>query len=377
MNRSFALIAALAWCGCPKEAGEDIDPKVKADGHYLQGQAAFLKGDFAEAHKEFAEVKALHPTDPRLPAAEGEVYLSEVKGPEAIAAFAAATKIDPKRGTTWSRLGYLYSVKGEKEKARVAVDKALAANAKDFNALETLAELQIGDGKLDDAVKSLVSASDVAPAGTGAEFVLRAAAELKKANRGPDAIAVLEGAVKKGLHSAALSNELGEQLVAASRFEDAVTAYTDAAKADPKDPTLWELVAEVQLKLGKTQDAEASFRSSLQVQDRGVVHVALARMCQAKKDDACVKAELDRALEKSTGEELRETVELGELLASVGRKKDALALFRSLSEESEQKGNVDLHLRTARLAKDLKDEVTVKAACTRALSGGQTGLKCP
>ena len=72
-----------------------------------------------------------------------------------------------------------------------------------------------------------------------------------------------------------------------------------------------------------------------------------------------------------------ESMELGELLASFGRKKDALDLLRSVSEESEQKGNTELHLRTARLAKELKDEVTVRAACMRALSTGQAGLKCP
>jgi hypothetical protein len=34
-------------------------------------------------------------------------------------------------------------------------------------------------------------------------------------------------------------------------------------------------------------------------------------------------------------------------------------------------------VRTARLARELKDEVTEKAACTRALSNGQAGIKCP
>lgn len=379
MKRSLALVAvALVFVGCPKnkeEGGEDVDPKMKADGHYLQGQAAFLKGDFAKAHEEYARVKELNPADPRLPAAEGEVFLSEAKLPEATAAFEAATKLDPKRGTNWSRLGYLYSIKSEKEKAHAALDKALAANAKDFNALDTLADLQFGEGKLDDGVKSLVQASEVAP--EGADYVLRAAAELEKAKRSEDALALLEAATKRGLKSAALSNELGDRYVAASRLEEAVAAYSAAAALDPKDPSLWELAAEVQLKLGKVQEAETSFRASLKVKERGVVHVALARMCQAKKDDACLKVELDKALETSTGEELRETVELAELLASVGRKKDALAIFRSLSEESEQQKNIQLHVRTAQLAKELKDEVTVKAACTRALSNGQAGVKCP
>jgi tetratricopeptide (TPR) repeat protein len=374
--KRVALVVSLVLVGCPKP-GDGVDPKVRADGHYLSGQAAYLKGDFVEAHKQFAEVRTLNPADPRLPAAEGEVYLSEAKIPEAIEAFETAAKADPKRGTTWSRLGYLYSVKGDKEKAREALQKALAANAKDFNALETLADLQLEEGKVDEGVKNLVLASDSAPESTRGDLVLRVTAELQKAGRGKEALDVLEGAVKKGIKSAGLFNELGDRLVEATRFEDAVVAYTEAAKIDPKDPTLWELVAEVQLKLGKLAEAEASFRSSLAVKDRGVVHVALARLCQQKKDDACAQAELQKALDTSTGEELRETIDLAELLADFGRKKDGLALLRSVSEESEQKNNIDLHLRTARLAKELKDEVTVKAACTRALSSGQAGLKCP
>lgn len=371
-----AGLVLLLLTGCPKP-GDGVDPKVRADGHYLAGQAAYLKGDFPEAHKQFAEVRALNPTDPRLPAAEGEVYLSEVKIPEAIEAFETAAKADPKRGTTWSRLGYLYTVKGEKEKAREALQKALAANPKDFNALETLADLQLEDGKLDDALKSLLTASDSAPDATRGELVLRATAELQKAGRGKESVDILEGAVKKGVKTAAVYNELGDRLIEANRLEDAVAAYTEAAKLDPKDPTLWELVGEVQLKLGKVAEAETAFRSSLTVKDRGVVHVALARLCKQKKDEACATDELQKALNTSTGEELRETLELAELLVEFGRKKDGLELLRSVSEESEQKNNIELHLRTARLAKEMKDEVTLKAACTRALSSGQAGLKCP
>lgn len=372
--KRVALVAALALSACPKP-GDGVDPKVKADGHYLLAQSAYLKGDFATAHKEFAEVRALNPNDPRLPAAEGEVYLSEVKIAEAIESFEAATKLDAKRGTNWSRLGYLYLLKGEKDKAKAALEKALAANPKDFNALDSRADLLLGEGKVDEAVKDLVLASETAP--DGADYALRGAELLKKNKRDDEALALLENAVKKNIKSAAIFSELGDRYVRANKLPEALAAYTEAAKADPKEPAFWELAGEVQNKLGKPAEAEEAFRKSLKVKERGVVHVALARLCQAKKDDACVKAELDKALETASGEDLRETVELAELLASLDRKKDALELFRQVSEESEQKLNIELHLRTARLARELKDEVTEKAACTRALSSGQAGVKCP
>jgi tetratricopeptide (TPR) repeat protein len=131
---------------------------------------ALIKGDFETAHKEFAEVKKLNPADPRLPAAEGEVFMAEIKIAEAIEQFEAATKLDPKRGTNWSRLAYLYGLKGEKAKSRAAVNKALAANPKDFNALDSLADLQLGEGKVDDAAKSFAKAMAAAlapPLGRG------------------------------------------------------------------------------------------------------------------------------------------------------------------------------------------------------------------
>jgi tetratricopeptide (TPR) repeat protein len=374
--KSALLALALAASGCPKP-GDDVDPKIRAEGHYVAGQSAYLKGDFEEAHKQFAEVKKLNPSDPRLPVAEGEVYLSEVKIAEAIEHFETAVKADPKRGTTWSRLGYLYSVKNEKQKAREALDKALAANPKDYNALETLGDLQLDQGQVDEGVKNLLAASELAPEATRGDMVLRAVSELEKRGKADQVLGVLEGAVKKGVKTPGVLSELGDGLVEAGRFEEALVAYGDAAKADAKDPSLWELVGEVQLKLGRAAEAEAAFKKSLEVKDRGVVHVALAKLCLSKKDEGCAKVELDKALSSSTGEEVRETVELGELLAAMGRKKDALELLRTLSEEGDQKANFDLHLRTARLAKELKDEVTLKAACTRALAGGQAGLKCP
>lgn len=371
-----AAIALVCLAGC-KRPEDQVDPKVRADGYYLAGTSAFLKGDFAEAHKAFEEVRKLNPGDPRLPAAEGEVYLSEMKLPEAIASFEDATKRDPKRSTNWSRLGYLYLLKNEPAKAKVALEKAIALNPKDFNAHEAMGDLTLKANDVDGAVTQYVLAAEVAQGTDRAELVLKATGELMKVNKAQRALEVLEDAVKKGIESPALWSEYGDRLVTAERLPEALAAYEKAAKGDPKDPTLWELAGEVRLKLGQAAEAEAAFRQSLAVEERSVVHVALARLCQQKKDEACLKKELDLALEKASGEELRETTDLSDLLASLGRKKDALTLLRAVSEEPEQKGNFELQVKTARLARELKDEVTLKAACTRALAGGQAGLRCP
>jgi len=252
----------------------------------------------------------------------------------------------------------------------------LELNPRDFNALEALADDALKAGQLDEAVQLLVRASEAAPDTARAELTLKAATELTKAGRPGDALGVLEGAVKQGLKSAPVFSELGDSLVRAGRSEDAAKAYERAAEADPKDPIPWEMSGEVWLSLGKLELAEKAFNASLKVRPRGVVHAALARLCQKKKDDGCLKTELDKALDTATGEELREATDIAELLVTVGRGKDALLLLKSVDEEADQKDNVDLHLKTAQLAKAQQDAETMKAACDRA-QAAQPDAGCP
>ncbi len=371
--RRALLSVTLVFCACPEKGP---DTKAQADGLYLAGMQAFMKGNFTEAHSKFGEVRQLNPSDPRLPAAEGEVYLAEVKLDQALLAFEEAQRLDPRRATTWSRLGYIFALKGDREAAANALAKALELNPKDFNALEERGEIEVKDGKLDFAVRDFLAAADLAPDLNRPGLVMRAVDELTKHGRSPEALATLEAQVKRGVKGPELWNELGDRLVQVGRLADARDAYAKAAQANPKDPTLWELVGELDVRLQKPADAEIAFRESLKVKDRGVVHASLARICQARKDDACLREELDKALATASGEELRETYDLADLLASVDRKKDAFLLVKSLADEDEQKGNAELQLRAARLAKDLGDKPAVKTYCD-SYREADAGTKCP
>lgn len=369
------VLLAVGACSC-RDKPPPVAPKDEAEGHYLAGQTAYLKGDFVEAHAQFDQVKRLMPGDARLAAAEAEVFLSEGKLDEALARFEEASTRDPARSTTWSRLASLYALKKQTDKAAHALDRALELNPKDYNALELRAEVALGRGALDEAVSWFGRAADAAPEKARAELLQRATAELEKAHRQGDALALLETAARAGRLSGLAQVEYAERLVVANRLTDALAAYTKAAESTPTDPGLWELVGELELRLGHDLEAEAAFKKSLAIKNRAVVHIALAKIC-LRTDAGCVSAQLDQAIESASGEELRETTDLAELLITLDRKRDALTLLRSVSEEADQKGNTSLQLRTARLARDLKDDVTVQAACTRALSTGQAGVRCP
>jgi tetratricopeptide (TPR) repeat protein len=365
----LATMVSLALsCSC-KPDPPPVDPKTEADGHYVAATAAYLKGDFKEAHAQFDEVRRLNPADKRLPGAEGELLMSEQRIDDALKKFEEAAALEPNRPTTWSRLGVLYGIKGEKEKAKTALEKALALNPKDYNALESLADTALENGNLDEAVKRLLMASDVAPDKARAELVVKAASELAKAKQGPRALEVLEAAKAKGVSSPALSQELGDRYVEASRWDDAIAAYGVAAEADP---TVWELVAELELRQSRPEKAEAAWKKAIAAKDQALYHVGLGRLCLSRKDVACAKAELDKALTTATGEEVRESMELADFLSHLGRKADGLKLLEAVAAEEEQKKNEPLQLATAKLAKELGKTELVKTVCARIAPA-----KCP
>lgn len=371
MRSLVLLLAVPVLSGCPKPPQED--PKAKADGLYLAATQAYLMGDFKQAHALFDQVQQLNPADPRLPAAQGEVFLAEVKLDQALEKFIAAEKLEPGRATTHSRLGFIYELKGQHAEAKAELEKAIGLNPRDFNAHETLGDMALKQKDAPLAVKHFLLASEAAPDPARAELVLRAVQALVE--KPLEALEVLERAVRQGIVSGPLWNELGDRLVQVSRLVDAVKAYSEAAKVTPTDPTLWELVGELQSKLDKPAEAELAFRESLKIADRAVVHVALARLCQQRKDEPCVKQEVDLALEKATGEEVRETIELAALLSSRGKGKEAFVLLSALAREPEQQGNGQVQLEAARLAKQQKDAAAVKQFCAAAHDAGIT--RCP
>jgi tetratricopeptide (TPR) repeat protein len=377
MRVFVGAVSCLLWLsGCPKDEAPP-DPKAQADGLYLVGTAAYLKGDFKAAHEAFAQVKTLNPSDKRLPAAEGEVFLAEVKLDDAVKSFEEAARLDPKRATTWSRLGFIYALEGKAVVAKEALTKALELNPRDFNALEAMGELDLKEGHLDEAVRHFLAASQAAPDAARAPLVIRAVEELTRQGRGAQSLQILEDSAKAGIQGPELMNELGDRLVEANRLPEAVEAYSDAARGNPKDPALWELVGELQMKLHNPDQAQTAFRQSLKIKDRGVVHASLARLCQARKDVACLKQELDLALEKASGEEPRELIDIADLLASLGRKEDALKLLKALAEEEAQHGDGALQLKLVKLAKEVGDKATVKSACLRVLASDAGTTKCP
>jgi Flp pilus assembly protein TadD len=374
--RALPLLALLAAAAC--DDTPKIDPKDRAEGLYIKGNAEYLHGDFEQALATFAEMKQIVPNDPRLPAAVGEVYLSMGKYAEALTEFQAALLLDPKRSTTWSRIGFIQAQTGKDEEAESSLRKALALYPKDFNALEQLAEILLKRGEKEQAVRHFTLAAEVCPDRLKPDYLLRAVELLQQDSRHADALALLQKSVEQGVRAPEVLSALGDEQVRAGKMDEAVASYREAAMKSPKDPALWELVGQIYASQGKTADALAAFRESLKVKDRALIHVAIAQLHLKQQDRKAAEEELGKALETVSGSDVRELVELSDLLVVFGRKQDALKILANLAAEPDNVQNVDLQLRTARLARELKDTELVKAACARVTGNDAGGVStCP
>lgn len=374
--RALPLLALLAAAAC--DDTPKIDPKDRAEGLYVKGSAEYLHGDFDQALASFAEMKQLAPSDPRLPAAVGEVYLSMGRYAEALSEFQAALVLDPKRSTTWSRIGFIQAQTGKSEEAMSSLRKAVGLYPKDFNALEQLAEIHRKRGENEEAVRHFTLAAEVCPDKLKPDYVMKAVELLQQDNRNPEALALLQKWVGQGVRPPEVLSAYGDEQVRAGKLEDAAATYKEAAQKSPKDPSMWELVGRIYASQGKNADALAAYRESLKVKDRALVHVAIAQLHLGQKDRKAAEEELGKALETASGSDVRELIELSDLLVTMERKPDALRILTNLAGEPDNASNEELQLRTARLAKDLKDTATMKTACARITGkNGGSAPACP
>lgn len=360
--RALPLLVLLAAC---QEKEPELSPKDRAEGLYVQGTSQYLQGKFDEALLSFSDMRKLSPSDPRLPAAVGEVYLSQGKLREATAEYEAALKLDPQRSTNWSRLGFIHAQLGKLDEAVTELRKAVELNPRDFNALEQLGELHLDKKEVDEAVSHFVRAAEAAPDTLKVGLFQRAVDTLTQHERHAELRPLLEKVVGQGLRAPEILAALGDEQVRAGQLTEALASYREAAGRSPKDPTLWELVAELHLRLGQEDEATAAYRESLKVKDRAIIHVALARLALARKERPAAEQELALALDSVSGADVRELTEVAGLLADLERKADALKILASLAGEPEQRKDVELQLRTARLAREQGDPAVVKEACAR------------
>jgi serine/threonine protein kinase/TolB-like protein/Tfp pilus assembly protein PilF len=122
-----------------------------ADAYRARASLRLETLDFAGARADGEKALTLAPGDSRAQSLYGVGLAAFGRLPEAIAAMDRAVGLDPLHSFAWANLGLFLTVNGDYPAARGALDRALAINPDDFASHLALAQLDMLEGRLDDA----------------------------------------------------------------------------------------------------------------------------------------------------------------------------------------------------------------------------------
>ena len=122
-----------------------------ADAYRARASLRLETLDFAGARADGENALALAPGDSRVQSLYGVGLAAFGRVPEAIAAMDRAVGLDPLNSFAWANLGLFLTVNGDYPAARGALDRALAINPDDFASHLALAQLDLLEGRLEDA----------------------------------------------------------------------------------------------------------------------------------------------------------------------------------------------------------------------------------
>jgi serine/threonine protein kinase/TolB-like protein/Tfp pilus assembly protein PilF len=124
-----------------------------ADAYRARASLRLETLDFAGARADGEKALALAPGDSRVQSLYGVGLAAFGRLPEAIGAMDRAVGLDPLNSFAWANLGLFLTANDDYPAARGALDRALAINPDDFASHLALAQLDLLEGRLDDARK--------------------------------------------------------------------------------------------------------------------------------------------------------------------------------------------------------------------------------
>ncbi len=196
-----------------------------------RGVAYTLVKDYARAY-QFADLCVqFAPDRPEVRVNRAGALLGLGRQQEAIDDLLYVTRHKPGQIEAWGKLGIIYFSRGEREAAREVFEHALALDGRSYDANFYLAQLDIADGRLDDAVKLLRNLAELYP--DQFEPNLRLGQVLMMQKLYADALPHLEKAVKLRKTDPEALFTLGECYLALERVDAAQQQYQRVLSLNP------------------------------------------------------------------------------------------------------------------------------------------------
>jgi tetratricopeptide (TPR) repeat protein len=196
------------------------------------GRTSRALGLFRQANGVFQELSRVEPSDPTLQTAWGELFLEKYNTPEAVEAFRAALKTDPR--WTDARVGLARALLDDDQTAAMEEAKqALTINKASVPARLVFAQVALDERRLDDARTEIGKALEIN--GNSLEALALQAALANLEGHKPDFDATVAKALAINPKYGELYRVAGAQAADHYRFEEAVALVKKAIALDPEN----------------------------------------------------------------------------------------------------------------------------------------------
>ncbi len=366
-----SLAASYLATGDAARARETLDPLLGAEVQEvatmsLAGQIYLASGDFERASDYFAQVSAANPEDVR---ARTSLGLARMAGGESEAAFAdleAAAALDetaaqpdvvlilshlragefdkalsaheqlarklPDHPQTHNLKGGILLAMGDQPGARAAFEKALEAAPGFLSAVVNLARIDLAENRPEDAKARLEAVISQDPARPD-PYILLADLQRQTGANPADVKATLQRAVTANPTARVARAALARQLVITNELPRALSIAQELAAAEPDDPTVLGVLAQVQFSMGDRQQAISTLNRIIRLQPQSPAPLlVLAEVQYASNDRVGAEQSLRRAL-GLRGDWLEAQQRLVVVLAEQGKSNEAVAVAREVQQQ--------------------------------------------
>ena len=273
--------------------------------------------DYKNAAAALQRAIAMSPDSGRLVAALAQDQFLSGQLDEALKNYQSLAEDDPTDGDTLLRIAEIYRTKGDLEKAREAVVKALQASPGDVNAAYEEINLLDAEGKIDEAIaklKALLTATErraYSPpqANYRSRLLERLGALSRQAGQNSAAVDAFRQIGTLGdeyiPRSAALVIDCYRQ---AKDFADANKEADAAVKKFPDDHSVRVAQADLLSDQGKIDEAATVVKAMLKTEDDRDMEIELAQVYEKGKRWSDMTKAIDAAEKLSKSDDERQTI---------------------------------------------------------------------
>jgi tetratricopeptide (TPR) repeat protein len=298
LRRMSVLVIMMALVGCDKSS--------EVSRLTFEASQAQARGDYETAITRWTSALQLDPKNSQGYLARAALYESTGKWDKAVADYtenlrrpaassamyrrlglkadqAEQQTLSAERAAIFCRRGFVYSKKGDFDKAINDLNEAFQLNPRDPTAYASLAQIYDMKGDSEKALRSLTKAIEVAPKDpTG--YVYRGLFYSKR-GKYDEALADLNEALRLAPENA---QALMHRAIAYSRhgeFDNALDDLDGAVRADPENPEIYAARGALHLDTGKFDEAFQDLNHSLLLRPKDPVALARRGLALSKRGD--------------------------------------------------------------------------------------------